>query len=135
MIFYVVFFYDDSDKVKYKQFCVPETLRREVVFRLHNSKTAGHFGNAKTVEEFRKRFSSPNSAEFFIPSIKNCLTCLQLKRVPSNFLKTLLQPVSSLSSYPGERLQIDWAGPLKSPVNRYVLTAIDVFTKYLFAVP
>ena len=26
-------------------------------------------------------------------------------------------------------------GPLKSPVHRYVLTAIDVFTKYLFAVP
>ena len=50
------FFYDDCGKVKYKQFCVPKTLWREVVFRLHNSKTAGHFGIAKTVEEFRKRF-------------------------------------------------------------------------------
>ena len=36
---------------------------------------------------------------------------------------------------PGETLQIDVVGPLKSPVHRYVLTAIDVFTKYLFAVP
>ena len=73
--------------------------------------------------------------EFFISSIKNCLTCLQLKRVPSNFLKSPLQPVSSLISYPGETLQIDLVGPLKSPVHCNVLTAIDVFTKYLFAVP
>ena len=128
-------FYDDCRKVKYKQFCVPKTLWREVVFRLHNSKTAGHFGIAKTVGEFRKRFYFPSFNEFLISSIKNCLTCLQLKRVPSKFLKTPLQPVSSLNSYPGETLQIDLVGPLKSPVHRYVLTAIDVFTKYLFAVP
>ena len=40
-------FYDDCGKVKYKQFCVPKTFCREVVLRLHNSKTAGHFGIAK----------------------------------------------------------------------------------------
>ena len=128
-------FYDDCGKVKYKQFCVPKTLWREVVFRLHNSKTAGHLGIAKTVEDFRKRFYFPNFTEFFISSIKNCVTCLQLKRVPSKILKTPLQPVSSLNSYSGETLQIDLVRPLKSPVHRYVLTAIDVFTKYLFAVP
>ena len=50
-------------------------------------------------------------------------------------MKTPLQPVSSLNSYPGETLQIDLVGPIKSPVHRHVLTAIDVFTKYLFAVP
>ena len=32
-------------------------------------------------------------------------------------------------------LQIDLVGPLQSPLYRYVLTGIDVFTKYLFAVP
>ena len=50
-------------------------------------------------------------------------------------MKTPLQPVSSLTSYPGETLQIDMVEPLKSPVHRYVLTAIDVFTKNLFTVP
>ena len=128
-------FYDDCAKVKYKRFCVPKTLWREVVFRLHNSKAAGHFGIVKTVEEFRKRFSFPNFTKFSISSLKNCLTCLQLKRVPSKFLKTPLQPVSYLNSYPGETLQIDLVGPLTSPVHRYVLTAFDVFTKYLFTVP
>ena len=41
----------------------------------------------------------------------------------------------SLKSYPGETLQTDLVGALKSPVDRYLLTAINVFTKYLFAVP
>ena len=103
-------FYDDCGKVKYKQFCVPKTLWREVVFRLHISKTAGHFGIAKTAEEFRK----DSISKFYrISSIKSCLTCSQLKRVRSKVLKTPLQSVSSLNSYPGETLQIDLVGPLK----------------------
>ena len=32
-------------------------------------------------------------------------------------------------------LQIDLVGPLKSSQYKYVLSGIDVFTKYLFAVP
>ena len=128
-------FFDDCGKVKHKQYCVPKQLWREVVYRLHNSKTAGHFGTTKTIEEFRKRFYFPNFTEFLVSTIKNCLPCLQLKRVPSKHLRTPLQPVSSLHSYPGELLQIDLVGPLKSPHYRYALTAIDVFTKYLFAVP
>ena len=50
-------------------------------------------------------------------------------------MKPPLQPLSSETSYPGELLQIDLVGPLRSPHYRYVLTAIDVFTKYLFALP
>ena len=90
---------------------------------------------SKQLKNFEKDSIFQIFSESFISSIKNCLTCLQLKRVPSKFLKTPLQPVSSLNSYPGETLQIDLVGPLTSPVRRYVLTAIDVFTKYLFAVP
>ena len=39
-------FYDDCGNVQYRQFCVPKHLWREVVYRLHNSTTAGHFGIA-----------------------------------------------------------------------------------------
>ena len=92
-------------------------------------------GIQKTIAEFRKRFYFPNFTEFFISTIQNCLQCLQLKRVPSKKLKTPLQALSSLKSYPGEMLQIDIVGPLKSPLYHYVLTGIDVFSKYLFAVP
>ena len=60
---------------------------------------------------------------------------MQLKRVPSKNLKTPLQPLSLVKSYPGEMPQVDLVGPLQSPLYRYVLTGIDVFTKYISAVP
>ena len=65
-------FYDDCGKVKYKQVCVPKTLWREVVFRLHNSKTAGHFGIAKTVEDSIFQILPI----FLYTSTKNWLACL-----------------------------------------------------------
>ena len=45
-------------------------------------------------------------------------------------------PITSLQNFPEELLQIDIVGAL--PVSggfKYILTAIDVFSKYLFAVP
>ena len=45
-----------------------------------------------------------------------------------------LQQVSSLTTPTGETLQTDPVGPLRLPVHRYVLTSLDVFTKYLLAV-
>ena len=48
---------------------------------------------------------------------------------------TPLQEVSTLKSYPGDLLQIDILGQFPSSPYKYVLTAIDVFTKYLFALP
>ena len=47
-----------------------------------------------------------------------------------------LQPISSVQSHPGDLLQIDLVGKLQ-PSNGfiYILTEVDVFTRYLFAVP
>ena len=128
-------FYDDTGNVLHKQFCVPKHLWKETIYRLHNSQTAGHLGIKATIQEFRKRFYYPGFTEHFISFIKNCLTCLQLNRVPKSHITAKLQPVSSLQSYPGDMLQIDLVGPLKSSQYKYVLSGIDVFTKYLFAVP
>ena len=46
-----------------------------------------------------------------------------------------MQPLSSLQSFPGDLLQLDIVGPLPSTLYKYVLTGIDVFSKYLIAVP
>ena len=43
-------FYDIQEKVQHKQFCVPKSLWREVIYRLHSSPTAGHMRTNKTVE-------------------------------------------------------------------------------------
>ena len=72
---------------------------------------------------------------FSFLQLKTALLVYYLNAYRQNFPRTPLHPVSSLNSSPGETLQIYLVGPLKSPVHRYVLTPIDVFTKYLFAVP
>ena len=87
-------FYDDTGKVLHKQFCVPKHLWKETIYRLHNSQTAGHLGIKATIQEFRKRFYYPGFTEHFISFIKNCLTCLQLNRVPKSHITPKLQPVS-----------------------------------------
>ena len=128
-------FFDHTGRVQYYQYCLPKHLWKEVVYRLHNSRLAGHVGIIKTAEEFRKRFYFPNFTEYLISVMKKCLTCLQTKSFLNSSLKPLLQPISSLQSFPGDMMQIDLVGPFKSPVFKYVLTGMDVFSKYLFAKP
>ena len=47
-----------------------------------------------------------------------------------------LQPVASEQNFPSDMLQIDIVGQLPTSHNfKYILTAIDVFSRYLFAIP
>ena len=100
-IFYSVYFAHDG-KMLYKQLCMPKTLLKEVMYRIHNAPTGGHF---------------------------------QMKRVLPSRQRPPLQESSTLKSFPGELMQMEILGPFPSSPDKYVLTAIDVFTKYLFAVP
>ena len=128
-------FFDDTGKPKYRQYCVPKSLRSEVIYRIHNSRTAGHQGIVKTLEEFRQRFYFPGFSEYVTKYIRNCLSCSQLKKAPTASLRPPLGEISTTVSLPSEMMQIDLVGPLQSYPYRYILTGIDVFTKYLFATP
>ena len=46
-------FYDDTGKVLHKQLCVPKHLRKDSIYRLHSSQTAGHLGIKATIQEFK----------------------------------------------------------------------------------
>ena len=128
-------FFDDVGKISHYQICVPKHLRKEVVYRIHNSPTGGHLGIVRTAKEFRQRFHFPGFTEFLTDYIKNCLSCSTLKRVSKRQLNPPLQPISSEQLFPGDMMQIDLVGPFQSPIYKYVLSGIDVFSKYLFAIP
>ena len=51
-------FFDDFGKISHSQVCVPKHLRKEVIYRIHNSPTGGHLGIVRTAKEFRKRLFS-----------------------------------------------------------------------------
>ena len=46
-----------------------------------------------------------------------------------------MQPISSEPIFLGDMMQIDLVGPFQSLIYKYVLSGIDVFSKYLFAIP
>ena len=105
------------------------------MYRVHNSPTGGNLGITRTTEEFRKRFYCPNYVEMIADYIRNCSRCLQMKQRQPSKPRTPPQEVLTLKSFPGDPMQIDILGPFPSSPYKYALTAIEVFTKYLFAVP
>ena len=128
-------FFDDVGKVSHYQICIPKHVRKEVLYRIHNSPTSAHLGIVRTAQEFRRRFSSPGVSEFLTEYIRNCLSCSTLKRVQNRQLHPPLQPISSEQLFPGDMMQIDLVGPFQSPIYKYALSDINIFSRYLFAVP
>ena len=129
-------FYHHDGKSYDQQLIIPEHLRHEVLTYLHNDKTAAHRGARKTIEQCRRYFYWPNFNQDISEWIQNCLKCARIKPIADIHIKPAMQPVTSLTSLPGDMLQIDFIGPF-APSNGFtqVMTAIDVFTKYLFATP
>ena len=129
-------FYDDAGKISHYQDVVPQHLRDELLYRLHNTKLKGHHGLMKTVAEFRQRFYYPGFTESLINHIKNCLTCVQVKPIPESHRTPPLETMMTDAGLPADALQIDIVGQLSPSAGyKYILTAIDVFSRYLFAVP
>ena len=119
-----------------RQYVVPEHLREELLYGIHNSKFGGHLGMKATAHEFRNRFYFPMVLESLVFHVKNCSSCFQVKPGQKSMQTAPLQPIASEQSHPGDLLQIDFVGKLQ-PSNGfiYIPTEVDVFQRYLFAVP
>ena len=80
-------FFDDTGKSVTPQYVVPAYLRTDILYRIDNSKLAGHLGITETAQRFRQNFYFPNFVEFLSNYIKNCSSCLQGKPVKHTNLK------------------------------------------------
>ena len=58
-------FYDDTGKIKHKQFCVPKHLWNETIYRVHNSMTKGHFGINEPQNNSERDSTSQDSRSFW----------------------------------------------------------------------
>ena len=116
--------------------CVPEKFRKLILSECHDSLWAGgHLGRDKTKDKVRERFYFPRMDQYIDLWIKTCPVCLSTKRKHPT---TLVVPQGSITaSRPWELVTIDlWdAGVLSGRGHKYVLTVIDVFSKFAFAIP
>lgn len=118
------------------QLLVPRQLRPRVLQLVHGSVGAGHFGVAKTLHRLRARFYWPRCRQDVELYVHRCDSCTA-KKGPTRKSHAPLQQYQV--GAPMERVGVDILGPFPTTDrgNRYVLVAMDYFTKWpeAYAVP
>ena len=119
---------------EYLQFIVPLSMKKEVLFQMHNSLVSGHLGCKKTKEKILQRFYWYSLKDEVVLHIQKCDTCAADKRPP----KVPRAPMGSLRvGAPGDCIATDYLGPL--PItdrgHRYILLFTDHFTKNVEVIP
>jgi len=111
---------------------VPSTAREHLLRIAHDDPIyGGHLGVKKTRSKLFGYYW-PNMAIDIQAFVNTCTTCQKFKN-PKGPKFGLLQPIPASKVF--ERLHIDIIGPVKESYkgNRYILTAIDAFSRYAYA--
>uniref|UniRef100_A0AC34GW48 Integrase catalytic domain-containing protein n=1 Tax=Panagrolaimus sp. ES5 TaxID=591445 RepID=A0AC34GW48_9BILA len=103
---------------------IPAALRSIVLAQLH----VGHNGICRTKALARLHCFWPGINADIEKMISNCYECIQVSNAP---IKTTLSSWS-VSSTPGQRIHLDFAGPLH---GHMVLIAVDSCSKWIDACP
>ena len=113
---------------------VPHRKVREILQDHHNTPAAGHPGMDKMLQRIRGQFYWPGMTRDVRLYVKACPDCGRSKRPKMN-------PRASLGVFhaggPLERVHIDFLGPfpVSQKGNRYLLLAVDQFTKWVECFP
>lgn len=98
-----------------------------ILFLFHNDPTAGHFGANKTYAKLQRLYYWPKMYDEIKKYVESCHEC-QIQGVHRKN-----NPIYAIEpNAPWKRVGIDFIGPM--PItekgNRYVITAIDYFTRF-----
>ena len=88
------------------------------------------------IQEARQKYYYPCIAKYLRNWVTKCQMCIQNKRINNDLLKTELLNCPEWDLGPEDILQMDIL-PNLPPSGAYdnIITAIDVFSRYLFAYP
>ena len=124
---------DDSSKISKSQtqLVVPQMHRNKVMKMAHDGIMAGHQGISRTTERIQQQFYWPGMVEDIKHYCRSCDVCQRtiqkgkVGKVPLGRMPLIEQPF--------QRVNIDLVGPIH-PVsdagNRYIVTLIDLATRY-----
>ncbi|GFO37589.1 gypsy retrotransposon integrase-like protein 1 [Plakobranchus ocellatus] len=118
-----------------KTLVVPQSRRSQVLSMAHDSLLSGHTGFRKTLAHVKSEFSWPGLTSDVYQFVRSCHTC-QIKAPVGRDRPALLQSMPPILE-PFQRVVIDLVGPLPctDSKNMYVLTLIDMATRWAEAVP
>ena len=88
------------------------------------------------LQEIRQKYYYPGKGKHVKKWVEGCETCARDKRVPNNTITPELLNLPEWDLGPEDAMQIDLLPNLPTSGNyQTVMTAIDVFSRYLFAYP
>ena len=119
---------------KILQKVVPRQLRKQIAEEMHKGLNGGHFGNRRAKAKLQERFYWPGWGTAVRLAKRRCEQCSRFQRVQPR-QQGSMQPM--VVGEPWERLGIDVTGPhpVSSKGNKYILTIIDHFTKWVELFP
>ena len=119
-----------------EQVVLPTSLRSSVLVVAHDVILAGHCGARRTLARLREKFFWPGMTVDVAKYVASCDACQRntskgkVAPVPMKFMPVI--------DVPFDRVAIDLVGPIKPASekgHKYILTLIDVATRYPEAVP
>ena len=122
------------DKFRCECIVVPSSLRRKLLTYFHED-VNGHLGFRKLINKLRSRFFWENMQRDIRNFSRACLFCRSRKSVPDS-KAGLPQRLPETTKF-GSIMAYDIVGPFNETIskNKYVLTMMDMYSRYVEAVP
>ena len=116
------------------QVILPHAYRTEFIQMAYSGINGGHLGRSKTEEQVKLRAYWPNWRQQVSNELKRCVPCAQYHRGKAP-RQSPLNPF--LAGEPFEVVAVDITGkhPRSSRGNEYIITVIDIFSKWAEAYP
>ena len=127
--------YGETGSVKYYHFLIPKQLVNEVLRSLHGE-FGKHHGITKTIIAYREKYFYPKVAQLIREWEMSCEQSLRELRTNPQLARPPLQNPNEYITAPGDAMQIDLV-PGLPPSGGFenIVTAMDVFSRYLIAYP
>ena len=117
-----------------QQVCVPASMRRAVLYSVHGLPMSGHDGVKRTTSRLRRYFWWSSYARDVKAWVNSCMYC-QKRKTPRPLRQGLTGSLGV--SEPWHTLAYDIVGPLPETDfgHKYLLTVVDHFSRFPFAIP
>ena len=119
---------------RYRKVAVPEALQAKVIEECHSDGCHGHTGIIKTVWAIRQKYFFRKMRAAVARYIAKCPACIRAK----SYDATQDLPLGSMvSTDPFQAISIDLYSPgeVLDSGDKYVLTVVDLFSRWLQFIP